>query len=454
MNQRRRCLGAGALGFSLGALGLPMVTAFAANSQLLALVIGNDRYQQSARLSNAGKDAELVGTVLQDMGANVTRLRDANADQMRQQVADLAKRAAAQNTVAWLYYSGHGVQVNGHNYLQGVDADFSLPERVRSQGLDLTWVSEMLSRDRLPAAVVLIDACRDNPFLPASRGLDGHGLAPMEPQGQLIGYSTAPFKKALDGRHQANGPYATALVSVLKKRPVALHAALQQVAQQVYQSTAKQQVPWFSSSLRTDLILERQGVRFGAAPQAQGGATVVSSADQTRSAISYRPDIPAPTSGQRDAAYWTKVEERLVIELHYATPENAKKWLSAAAKPDASEDVRLLAGMVLGDGKAGVKMDKAKAVRLFLPIAQSGNVFAQTLLGETYYEQRNLGEAFRWLSVAAESGLRRAQLDLAELNLRRDLASGQVDVESLKTLGGSVIELLRDDVQNRSGEGR
>lgn len=441
--KNRRSLLQRALAVSvLGATGWPIHAAFAANTPLLALVIGNDRYQQNARLTNAGKDAELVGAALQEMGATVTRLRDASADQMRQAVTELAKRAAAQNAVAWLYYSGHGVQVNGSNYLQGVDADFSLPERVRSQGLDLSWVSEVLSRDKLPAAVVLVDACRDNPFLPASRGLDGHGLAPMEPQGQLIAFSTAPFKKALDGRQQTNGPYATALASVFKKRPVALHDALQQVAQKVYQSTAKQQVPWYSSSLRTDLILERQGVRFGAAPQAKGGATVVASADQTRSAITYRPDSPAHATGQRDAQYWTKVEQRLVTELHYATPENAKKWLSVAARPGASDDVRMLAGMVLTDGKAGVKMNKGRAVRLLLPVARSGNAFAQTLLGEAYYEQRNLGEAYRWLSIAVESGLLRAQMDLAELDLRMDLANGQVKPESLKAMGRSAVDTL------------
>jgi hypothetical protein len=187
--------------------------ALARQTPLLALVIGNDGYKQNARLANAGRDADLVASVLQEMGAEVIRLRDASADQIRQRIVDLARRAAEQGAVAWVYYAGHGVQIDGRNYLQGVDADFSSPEQVRRQGLDLTWVSAMLSRDRLPAAVVLVDACRDNPFSPQTRGLDGQGLAPVEPQGLLIGYRT-PLRAPL-GMANSSVPWRTVCMRAL-----------------------------------------------------------------------------------------------------------------------------------------------------------------------------------------------------------------------------------------------
>ena len=408
--------------------------ALARQTPLLALVIGNNRYQQNARLANAVRDADLVAAVLQEMGAEVIRLRDASADQMRQRVVDVAKRAASQGAVAWIYYSGHGVQIDGRNYLQGVDADFSSPERVRRQGLDLTWVTAMLTRDRLPAAVVLVDACRDNPFMPQTRGLDGYGLAPVEPQGLLIGYSTAPFKKALDGRQQPNGPYASALASVLRQRPVGLHEALRNVARLVYQSTGQQQVPWFSSSLRVDLLLEQRGVSLANLVTASPVGAAPTRGDGTRSATSYRPDAPAVEPHRSGADHWQRLEARLLSQQRYADAASARRLVSAVKQGRASEDDRLLAAMVLTDGTAGVSPDLGQAARLLSPPAHGGNALAQTLLGELRYTQRDVAEAFRWFSAAAESGFTRARLNLADLTIRRDLANGELKTDSLDGL--------------------
>lgn len=412
----------------------PWRDALARQTPLLALVVGNDRYQQNARLANAGRDADLVGTVLQEMGAEVIRLRDASADQLRQRLVDLAKRAAEQRAVAWVYYSGHGVQIDGRNYLQGVDADFSSPERVRRQGLDLTWVSSMLTRDRLPAAVVLVDACRDNPFLPQTRGLDGYGLAPVEPQGMLIGYSTAPFKKALDGRQQPNGPYASALASVLRQRPVGLHEALRNVGKLVFQNTGQQQVPWYSSSLRVDLVLEQRGVSLTNLVTANPVGPAPTRADGTRSATSYRPDAPTVEPHREGADHWQRLEARLLSQQRSADAALARRWVSNARQGRSSEEDRLLAAMVLTDGTAGVKPDLIQAARLLSPPAQAGHPVAQTLLGELRYKQRDIAEAFRWFSTAAESGFTRARLNLADLTLRTDLANGQLTTDSLDGL--------------------
>lgn len=416
------------------------LNAVARQTPLLALVIGNDRYQQNARLANAGRDADLVSSVLQEMGAEVIRLRDGSADQMRQRVVDLAKRAAAQSAVAWIYYSGHGVQIDGRNYLQGVDADFSSPERVRRQGLDLTWVTAMLTRDLLPAAVVLVDACRDNPFLPQTRGLDGFGLAPVEPQGMLIGYSTAPFKKALDGRQQPNGPYASALASVLRQRPVGLHEALRNVAKLVFQNTGQQQVPWYSSSLRVDLVLEQRSILLTNLATAHPVGPAPTRSDAPRSAISYRPDAPSVEPHSGGADHWQRYEARLLSKQRSADAALAQRWVTAARQGRASKDVRLIAAMVLTDGTAGMKPDLDLAARLLLPPAQAGNVMAQTLLGELRYKQRDISDAFRWLSVSAESGFSRARLNLAELKMRTDMLNGQLNPSAIDELFRAALE--------------
>lgn len=432
--QRRTCLQQVSVVAALCTGVFPWRDALARRTPVMALVIGNDRYRQNARLTNAGRDAELLGNVLQEMGAEVNRLRDASADQIRQRLVDLARRAAEQRAVAWVYYSGHGVQIDGRNYLQGVDADFSSPERVRRQGLDLTWVSAMLSRDQLPAAVVLVDACRDNPFLPQTRGLDGYGLAPVEPKGMLIGYSTAPFKKALDGRQQPNGPYASALASVLRQRPVDLHEALRNVAKLVYQNTGQQQVPWYSSSLRVDLVLEQRGVSLTNLVTANPVGPSPTRAGETRSATSYRPDAPAVKPHRVDAEHWQRLEARLLSQQRSADAALARRWVSNAKQRRTSEDDRLLAAMVLTDGTAGVNPDLRRAASLLSPPANAGNALAQTLLGELRYQQRDVAEAFRWFSTASESGFTRARLNLADLTLRTDLANGQLTTDSLDGL--------------------
>ena len=432
--QRRTCLQqVGVLAALCAGVGL-WRDALARQTPLLALVIGNDRYQQNARLANAGRDADLVASVLQEMGAEVIRLRDASADRIRQRIVDLARRAAEQGAVAWVYYAGHGVQIDGRNYLQGVDADFSSPEQVRRQGLDLTWVSAMLTRDRLPAAVVLVDACRDNPFLPQTRGLDGHGLAPLEPQGLLIGYSTAPFKKALDGRQQPNGPYATALASVLRQRPMDLHKAMKSVAKLVFQNTGQQQVPWYSSSLRVDLVLEQRGVSLTHLVAASPVGPASTRANGTRSATSYRPDAPAVEPRREGADHWQRLEASLLSQQRSADAAVARRWVSKAGQGRSSEEDRLLAAMVLTDGTAGVQPDPIRAARLLSPLAQAGHAVAQTLLGELRYRQRDIAEAFRWFSAAAESGFTRARLNLADLTVRTDLANGQLTPDSLDGL--------------------
>lgn len=447
---RRQCIAAAAtwLG-SLGTAGLPALAQAGTGTGGLpqqALVVGNDRYLQNARLHNAVRDAELVGQTLAGLGAELTRVRDATSAQLREQVLALVRRAAAAHAVAWFYCAGHGVQMAGKNYLQGVDADFSHPDHVRAQGLDLAWITDMLSRENLPAAIVLVDACRDNPFVPATRGFDGHGLAPLEPQGLLVGYSTAPFKKALDGRQQANGPYASALAAVLGQRPVHLHEAMQRVAQRVYQATARQQAPWFTSSLRAGLLLEPQGARLvgadGAAAVAAGPGARPGSArgGGPAGSYAYRPDVPASAQRQMPATaaadHWQSHEDRLLADLYYARPEDARQWLAAARRPGASDDARLRAAMVLMDAKAGQPQDLAQAQRLLLPMARQGHVLAQTLLGEVHYERRQADEAYKWFALAAQSGYRRARMDLAELTFRSDFArDGQVNVNALKSLG-------------------
>ncbi len=441
VNRRAALVSAAGL---LGWVG-PVSLAWASGIRQVALVIGNDQYQHNARLQNAVRDAELVGQTLKGLGADVVQMKNATAAQMRDQVLAVAKRASSSGALVWLYYSGHGVQIDGKNYLQGVDADFSLPAQVRAQGLDLTWVTEMVTRDRLPAAVVLVDACRDNPFLPSTRGLDGYGLAPMEPQGVLVGFSTAPFKKALDGQGSRNGPYAQALASVFSKRPLALEEAMRQVANKVYQDTGKRQAPWLSSSLRGTVVLDVTGVRITSSQEGSIKPVAGPNNAPTRGAVTYRPDITPAERPTQTADYWQRYADRLYEEIYYAEPRDAKQWIQQARKSGASDEVKLLAGYVLLEGRAGQDVDLDRSVQLLLPMARKGNVLAQTLLGEAYFDLKQPDQAYRWLTLASDAGFRRASTRLAAATFMSDWRKqGTVNVDALRGIGNSATSGLQD----------
>lgn len=423
----------------------PMGFARAAGMRQVALVVGNDQYQHNARLQNAVRDAELVGQTLKGLGADVVHLKNATAAQMREQVVAVAKRAASAGALVWLYYSGHGVQIDGKNYLQGVDADFSLPANVRAQGLDLTWVTEMVTRDRLPAAIVLVDACRDNPFLPSTRGLDGYGLAPLEPQGVLVGFSTAPFKKALDGQGSRNGPYAQALASVLSKRPVELEEAMRRVANKVYQDTGKRQVPWLASSLRSAIVLDAASVRISPGEKGKPDPAQYAGVSAARGVVTYRPDISPAERPSQSADYWQRYADRINEEIYYAEPRDAKQWIQQARKSNAGEEVKILAGYVLMEGRAGQEVDLDRAVQLFLPMARKGNVMAQTLLGEAYFDLRQPDQAYRWLTLASDAGFRRASIRLAAATFMSDWRKqGTVNLDALRGISNPATSGLQD----------
>ena len=226
----------------------------------------------------------------------------------------------------WFYYSGHGVQLDGLNYLQGVDADFSSPLNVKSYGVEVSWVADILDREGVPLAVLMIDACRNNPFVPETRGMDGQGLAPLfQSQGVLVAFSTAPFKKALDGKGQPNGPYAQALAAVLEKRPLALEDAFKSVADDVYTRTAAAQMPWYQSSLRAQVTLQTNSVELLPRP----GLRAIARAPTLP--IQYRPDQTARVS-RRAPGYWPQAERELLLKLDGLPADQKIQTLEALAK--------------------------------------------------------------------------------------------------------------------------
>lgn len=259
----------------LALMGLGLTGCAAAQTRQ-ALVIGNAAYQHADPLRNSVNDADLIAASLKKVGFKVTLLRDATLDQMGR-AAQAFGRDLGRGDVAFVYFAGHGVQHGGENYLIPVDANIDQPDELRQRAFPISQLFAALPADGRSSNIVVLDACRNNPFAgrsPAySRALntgktDARGLARTDPPAglsqldnvpgnTLIAYATSPGKVALDGDGR-NSPYAEALASVMLDEGLEVTAVFQEATLLVKRSTRFQQEPWMNWSLNDKVYFKRR----------------------------------------------------------------------------------------------------------------------------------------------------------------------------------------------------
>ncbi|MGI9477629.1 MAG: caspase family protein [Hyphomicrobiaceae bacterium] len=231
-----------ALLFALVATAVPSLA-----EKRIALVIGNGKYARDP-LPNPPRDAALIARTLKGVDFEVIEVIDADRQAMQTALIEFGRKLAQADSVGVFYYAGHGVQVNGDNYLLPVDVDIRTEAEVRLQGVNLNEILITLRPQNTRLAVAVLDACRNNPFVGLTRGLS-RGLAPVSaPAGTLIAFSTAPGEVALDGDGQ-NSPYTEALARAIPTPGLAIEEVFKRTRQSVMQATARAQVPWEHSSL-------------------------------------------------------------------------------------------------------------------------------------------------------------------------------------------------------------
>ena len=221
-----------------------------AQGRRVALVIGNSAYKSVDRLANPANDARLIANTLRDSGFTLIGdgpLLDLDKGRFDRAVQSFG-RALQGADVALFYYSGHGMQVEGVNWLVPVDASPSGPRDLDFQMVDASLVLRQMEGSGTKLNMLVLDACRNNPF--AFRGVRGSqsGLAEMRaPEGTLISYATQPGNVAADGGG-GNSPYTTALASAIRRPGTDVFQVFNQVGLTVKQATAGQQQPWLASS--------------------------------------------------------------------------------------------------------------------------------------------------------------------------------------------------------------
>nr|AYC79385.1 hypothetical protein [uncultured bacterium] len=372
------------------------------NERRVALVIGNAVYQHVDRLANPGNDAKLIADTLRKSGFMLVggaAQRDVDKAAFDRLVREFGQQVQGAE-VALFYYAGHGMQVQGTNWLLPVDAN---PTRV--QDLDFQLVNAELVLKQMDGAgtrlnIVLLDACRNNPFANLGTRAVAGGLAQMRaPEGTLISFATQPGNVAVDGTG-ADGPYATALADAIRQPGLDIFHLFNQVGLKVKRDTQGSQLPWLSSS---PIDGEFYFAHNEAAPDIMPAPT-----------LEMPPSVQAGAS--RDAGASAQASDR----------EQPLRELAEKGQPQAQTDL----GLLYARG-AGVVKDYSVAMQWFQRAAEQGSPRAQYYIGMMYERgygvPRSYDTALDWYRRAAAKDSAMAEIAVARfygrgLGVERDPA--------------------------------
>ncbi len=237
---------------------IPLVLVFAPSAaraeKRVALVVGNAGYQVGA-LATPANDAGLIAQTLQAAGFDVVGARDLDQDSLRRALRDFVEKATAAgpDTVAFVYVSGYGVQLEGENYFVPIDAKIARDSDVAAEAIRMSDYIRPLAALKLKASIVVLDAARANPFAKSGPPLAG-GLALVEPEpGVLIAFNAAPGTVAPEGQGPY-GAYAQALAEMLREGGLPLAGVFDRARLRVNDLTKGAEVPWHASKVETSLV--------------------------------------------------------------------------------------------------------------------------------------------------------------------------------------------------------
>jgi hypothetical protein len=231
----------------------------------VALVIGNGAYENASPLKNPPNDARDMSATLKELGFDVTSDTNVSQREMKRLIREFGQKLRT-GGVGLFYYAGHGVQSNGRNYLIPVEADIQSEAEVEDASVDVNLVLKYMDEAQNDLNIVILDACRNNPFARSFRSA-GSGLAPVDaPTGTVIGYATAPGRVASDGPGR-NGLYTSELLKQMRVPGLSVSEMFMRVRAEVMRQTGSKQVPWEASSL--------VGAFYFSAPMANGAANTI-----------------------------------------------------------------------------------------------------------------------------------------------------------------------------------
>ncbi len=249
--------------FSAVCLALSAAAAALAQSSepRIALVVGVSSYEHAPSLLNPHNDARLMSDTLVDLDFDVQLLQDPTQRSFEDAVIDFKNRvqAAGPDAIALFYYAGHGIQASGVNYLIPKDASLDSQDELATRAVETNWILGMMDAAGAAMSVVILDACRNDPFtrswVSSTRSADARGLAQMEPpRGVALMYATEPGSVALDGTGD-NSPFADTLAREMRTPGVLAETMFKRVVAGVRDSTSGDQHPFLEMSFTGDFYL-------------------------------------------------------------------------------------------------------------------------------------------------------------------------------------------------------
>lgn len=232
----------------------PSVTSV--SGRKVALILGNSSYSWGGNLANPKNDADDIGQALRDLGFEVASYKDVSLRTFNNALDEFGQRINGAD-VALFFYAGHGVQLEGENYLIPTDARLQSSGEVKYECVPVGKLLAKMEGARTKTNILLLDACRNNPFERSwSRSINGNGLKAMDaPTGTFIGFATAPNTTASDGDGR-NGTYTSAILQHIKTPNLTLDQIFNRVNKAVQDNSKGRQIPWKASSLSDDFYFK------------------------------------------------------------------------------------------------------------------------------------------------------------------------------------------------------
>jgi len=377
-------------------------TAPEAAGRRVALVVGNNAYPKTSALHNAVADAVAIGQALGGLGFGVDLVRDATQEAFERAVDRFVNNVQA-GDVALFYYSGHGLEVRGENYLVPVDFAAQDEVQVKRRAVAAGEIEERLQARGARVRILVLDACRDNPYRAVRSGAGG--LAAMaEARGALIAFATGPGKTASDNPGGTNGLFTQELLAVLREPGLTVSEVFRRVRERVDRASGARQTPWVADGLIGDFAL---------------GAAGASAPSSTIARTDAAPAAAVPGAEQVAWQAVANTTNREMLEQFVAAFPNgqyaaaARLKIAALAESAAAETAaRAKVSELLVNGKAANdRRDYAGALRYYLEAAQAGSTRAMVSAGALYENPnlaagvpRDYGQAVSWYRKAAEAG--------------------------------------------------
>ncbi len=438
-----------------------LLPAFALAENRVALVIGMSEYQSVVDLDNTLNDARGIADTLSGVGFNVTTVLNAEANQLRASVEDFAFRSETAD-LALIYFAGHGVEVQGENFLIPVDAKVQSNKDIQRQAVSLKELLASVEHAR-KMRIVILDSCRDNPFGDAldvsaleetaaaaeqTRSIGSSGLAAPSPdRGTLVAFAARDGARALDGDGE-NSPFAIALMNNLSKPDLEISLMFRQIRDQVLEATFNQQEPHTYGSL--------SGTPFYIAGSSNKGS-VVTHKDPSVAWSDIRPEQEPQLFALAEQGDTRSMVGLAYIRLNsddkrYAPSEAAQYLTRAAASGSAEAQFELAQLYEIG---LGVEQDVARALELYQASADQDYPDALNDLGFLHFQGglgivRNPQKAFDYFERAANLRHPQAMFNYAAMiDDGNIVGKGSKDAaaylyQSLRTGSEQVYNLLRD----------